>query len=329
MKRSIDPSAVLAEALGAAPPLGRMLFAGEGAAAAALAVPRSTLWRREERAWPPDGPFDAAALRMSRSREAFMMALHALAANMREGAPLYVYGANDEGIRSAPKAFAPFFADAETVLAKSHARVWRARRTASHEGLCGMLADWRVVTQLSIGARGYDWVSYPGVFAHGRVDAGTALLISKLPAVTPRARALDFGAGSGLIARALVDSGATVDMLEADAVALEGARENVPEASAILGTDFSALGETRYDLIASNPPIHAGRARNLSMVSRLVAEAPRCLASSGTLLLVTERTVPVPRLAKDHFATIELIAERRGHRVWRLAKPLPKPERTS
>ncbi len=306
-----------------------MLLAGEGAAAVARVVPHLTLWLREERAWPPSGPFDAAALRMSRSREAYGMALHALAANMREGAALYVYGANDEGIRSAPKAFAPFFDDAETVLAKSHARVWRARRTASREGLRGTLADWRLVTRVAIGARDYDWVSYPGVFAHGRIDAGTALLISKLPAIAPHARALDFGAGSGLIARALVDAGAVVDMLESDALALDAARENVPEARAILGADFSALGEARYDLIASNPPIHAGRARDPSVVSRLVAEAPRYLASSGALLLVTERTVPIPRLAKDHFAAVELVAEQIGYRVWRLSQTLSGSARTS
>jgi 16S rRNA (guanine1207-N2)-methyltransferase len=255
------------------------------------------------------------------------MALHALAASMREGSMLYVYGANDEGIRSAPKAFAPLFADAETVLAKSHARVWRARRTASREGLRGNLADWRSVAKLSIGGRDYAWVSYPGVFAHGRIDVGTALLISKLPSIAPHARALDFGAGSGLVARALVDAGATVDMLEADAVALEAARENVPEARAVLGADFSDLGAARYALIASNPPIHVGRARDLTVISRLIADAPRHLEPSGALLLVTERTVPVPRLAKEHFAAVELIAEKGGYRVWRLANPLPKPER--
>jgi len=327
--RVANPSSILAEAFSAARPQGLLLFAGDDAGDFAGIVADAVTWRRDERPWPPAGPFDSVALRMPRSREAYVMALHAMAANMREGAVLYVYGANDEGIRSAPKAFSPFFADAETVIAKSHARVWRARRTPSHAGLRGTLADWRVVTRLSIGARVRDWVSYPGVFAHGRVDAGTALLIGNLPPVARYARALDFGAGSGLIARALVDAGATVEMLEADAVALEAARENVPEARAVLGAELCALGKARFGLIASNPPIHKGRARDLTVMSRLVAEAPRCLTASGVLLLVTERTVPVPRLAKDQFATIELIVEQSGYRIWRIANPLPKRQGTS
>lgn len=325
MSRTSAPSSVLIEALAAARPQGRVLCAGADAADIARTFPDAMPWRREDSAWPPTGPFDTATLRLPLAREAYVMALHALAANMRTGGVLYVYGPNDEGIRSAAKAFPPFFADAETVLAKSHARVWRARRTASCEGLRGTLADWRQVSPLTIGGRDYDWVSYPGVFAHGRVDAGTALLLAHLPQTK---HALDFGAGSGVIARALVDAGAAVDMLETDAVALEAARENVPEARAVLGADLAALGTARYDLIASNPPIHRGRARDLAMVTGLIAAAPHFLMDGGVLLLVTERTVPLPRLAKPHFTALDLVAEVRGYRVWRLEKPLSKAERS-
>jgi 16S rRNA (guanine1207-N2)-methyltransferase len=311
------------------------LCAGEDAGALAHAYPHAQLWLREAgrgaraSAWPPDGPYDAATLRMPRAREAYVMALHALAAKMREGAALYVYGANDEGIRSAPKALAPYFSAAVTVLAKGRARVWRAQRTAAREGLRGALAAWRSVTRLVIGGRAYEWVSYPGVFAHGRVDPGTALLLAHLPEIAPDTRALDFGAGSGVIARALVDRGAQVDMLEADAVALAAARENVPEARAVLGAHLADLGETRYALIASNPPLHTGRRRDLSVITHLVAEAPSHLAPSGALLLVTERTVPLARHAGERFATVTLVAEKGGHRVWQLANSLPKPRGTS
>lgn len=329
------PHAILVEAVAADGIQGRMLCAGEDAAAVARAFPQAWLWLREAgyggtaSAWPPRGPFDCATLRMPRAREAYVMALHALAANMREGAALYVYGANDEGIRSAPKAFAPFFADAETALTKSRARVWRARRTAAREGLRAGLADWRSVTRLDICGRDYDWVSYPGVFAHGRIDAGTALLLAHLPEIDTDARALDFGAGSGVIARALVDRGAKVDMLESDAVALEAARENVPEARAVLGTGLAELGDARYALIASNPPLHAGRRWDLAVIARLLAEAPGHLVPSGALVLVTERTVLLPRHAKDRFVSVTLVAEKGGHRVWRVANSLPKSKGTS
>ncbi len=301
----------------------RVLFAGDDAVERARYHTGSTaIWVRESGQdadalpWPPAGPYDAAVLRIARSREAYVMALHALAANLPEGAPLFVQGPNDEGIKSAPRAFAPFFIDATTIAARAHGRVWRALRSGVSEGLRATLPDWRTVRPLEIAGRTQDWVAYPGVFAHGGLDAGTALLLAHLPAGTRGLRALDFGAGSGILARALVDRGASVTMVERDAVAQQAARENVPEARALLAPDLQSLGRVRFDLVVSNPPLHEGRARSLAILERLIADAP--LAPGGALLFVTERTVPVPRLAAQRFKSVVLAAEQGGYRVWRL-----------
>lgn len=271
-------------------------------------------WSRDTAPWPPDGSFASAILHMPRDKGAYEMALHALAARLPKGAPLLVYGFNGEGIKSAPKLFPPYFDSAETALAKSHARVWRAVRTEATEGLRGRLADWRKVAPLEIGGIIRNWVSYPGVFAKGGLDAGTALLLAHLPDAQGKA-ALDFGAGTGIIARVLADGGAAVTMIERDALALEAARQNVPEAEAVLG---AALPEGRFDLIVSNPPIHHGRERDLGVVTRLIGSARRHLRKGGALLLVLQKTVPVPRLAEGH-GHVQLLAEECGYRVWRLS----------
>ena len=254
-------------------------------------------------------------LRLPLDKSAYEMVLHAIAARMPPGAPLLVYGANDEGIKSAAKAFAPFFENAETLMAKSHARVWRATRSAVTAGLRGTLAAWRRVTPLMLDGRERAWVSYPGVFAKGGLDAGTSLLLRHLPDGAGQA-ALDFGAGTGVIARVLADRGARVTMIERDAVALEAARENVPEAEALLGT---ALAETRFDLILSNPPIHRGKERDLGVVTQLIANARRHLTKGGALLIVVQKTVPVPRLAEGHLRVVKLSGEEGGYRSWELS----------
>jgi 16S rRNA (guanine1207-N2)-methyltransferase len=272
-------------------------------------------WCRHTAPWPPEGPFASASLRLPLDKSAYEMALHAIAARLPQGAPLLVYGANDEGIKSAAKAFAPFFELAESLLAKSHARVWRATRSAVTDGLRGKLADWRISAPLHLDGRVRDWVSYPGVFAKGGLDAGTALLLRHLPEAAGKI-ALDFGAGTGILARVLADRGAQVTMIEHDAVALEAARENVPEANALLG---GALAEGRFDLIVSNPPIHRGRQRDLGVVTALIAGARRHLRKGGALLIVVQKTVPVPRLAEGRIVAIDLLAEDGGYRVWRLS----------
>jgi 16S rRNA (guanine1207-N2)-methyltransferase len=177
----------------------------------------------------------------------------------------------------------------------------------------GLLSDWRAVSPIEIAGRHFDWVSYPGVFAQGRLDAGTALLLDHLPPVKGL-KALDFGAGTGVIARALLDRGAKVSLVEPDALSREAAGENVPEAEILAG---GMPARRRYDLIVSNPPLHRGKAMDLSVVTRLIAEASQHLQREGALLIVTQKTVPVPRLAAP--APVQLLAEAGGYRVWQLA----------
>ena len=68
----------------------------------------------EATAWPAGGSYDAALLRPPHTRGAFEYALHAVAAVLRPGAPLLVFGSRAEGIataaswlRAAPIAPAP------------------------------------------------------------------------------------------------------------------------------------------------------------------------------------------------------------------------------
>ena len=317
---------VLAEAVAAGRPDGYLLFAGEDADTASRAVGgRRIVWSRragsptEPQLWPSGGPFAGAALRLPRAREEIDMSLHALASVMTSGATLFVYGPNSEGIRSAADKLAPLFEDPETLLTKRHARVLKARRADTLPGLRPTLSDWR--TEGVIGAAATPWVSYPGVFAGGRVDEGTMLLVRNLPPIGPQAACLDFGCGTGPLARAIheVAQFAAIDMLDADIVALEAARENVPAARAMLGTGLSACGPARYDVIVSNPPIHRGSDLDFNVVQRLVSKAPQHLKPSGVLRLVVQQTVPVPLFAEGVFAGVDLVVEEQGYRIWNLS----------
>ena len=49
---------------------------------------------------PPALEFDGVTMRLQRDKGAFEMSLHMAAHRMPQGAPIYVYGHNDEGIKS-------------------------------------------------------------------------------------------------------------------------------------------------------------------------------------------------------------------------------------
>src|SRR5262249_41543650 len=143
--------------------------------------------------------------------------------------------------------------------AQAHGRVLAGLRPLQLTSLRTTLAAWRQVTSARIGAHMRPWVSYPGIFAAGGIDEGTALLAAHLPVLAPGKRVLDFACGSGAIAAsALAQNGAIVlEVLDNDAVALAACAENVPTARRILGRGL-ADAPGRYDVILSNPPLHRG-----------------------------------------------------------------------
>ena len=272
--------------------------------------------------WPPRGPFAEVWVRMPRSSLEAAMLLHAAAARVGDGAPVHLFGAGDEGIRSAARHFPAGASEVRAVLAKRRCRVLVADREAPPPRPDG-LDSWRTVARIDWGSGPREWTFHPGVFAHGRLDPATALLIDILPPVRAGARILDFGAGTGPLAAAALEragDGAAAVLLDHDAIALEAAALNVPAGTRVLGRDLSAVTGP-FDLIVSNPPIHAGKAQSLRTVEALVRGAPRVLARRGELVVVAQRRLPVGGRLDRRFERVSAIADRGPFRVWRAAAP--------
>ena len=270
-------------------------------------------------AWPAHGAYTSAFVRMPKSKQELDFILDAVASELAADAPITVFGANDEGIRSAGARLDRFVEGVTTLDTRRHCRVITGPRRAEIAGLRGHLADWRQVASIDLGAGPRPWIVYPGLFAHGRLDDGTRLLLTHLPTLAPGAHVLDYAAGAGIIAAAVRERHATaqLDLIDSDALALMAARENVPDARLVAGDRLRTLGAQRYDAILSNPPIHDGVAENLVVLERLVAQAPAHLAIGGVLQFVVQRRVKVRPLLEAAFSAIEMLADDGRFTVWR------------
>ena len=134
---------------------------------------------------------------------------------------------------------------------------------------------------------------------------------------------LDFGCGTGLVAAHVLARrpGAKVDMVDVDAMAVLAAAENVPQASANIAAAVDDLAPARYDLIVSNPPIHAGRGEDYTVLARLITQSGLRLEPRGSLVLVVQARVPVEPWLAAAFAHAERLAETTRFIVWRASQP--------
>lgn len=304
---------------------GQILIANPSGGLPAMLAARGLAFQRWDRRlsaggsarpWPPPGPFDVAIVRLARAKDEQEMVLHAVLSVLAPDARLFIYGGNDEGIRSAASVLGSLCGATESIAKRGHGRLLAARRPPQLATLRGELAAWRRPTRLSIAGQLRNWVSYPGLFAADRIDEGTELLIGTLPSLPAGARVADFGCGSGVIAAALAmvpDIG--LDLIDHDSVALLAAKENVPTGQAILASSLSAAAGL-WDAIVSNPPLHAGMAESHTALTQLIVEAPAQLRRGGLLQLVLQRRLPVEDLLAQHLGQVRILADNGRYRVW-------------
>jgi 16S rRNA (guanine1207-N2)-methyltransferase len=271
-------------------------------------------------AWPPEGTFASGILRLPRGKEELEMEAHALAARLAPGGALLLFGARDEGVVSAPRRLESLLGGeggVTTLAVKARCRVIEIR-PGPDAAPRGVLSDWTRGSSMVIGGEPRSWVSFPGLFAGGELDAGTALLLRSLPRIPQGSRVLDFGCGTGVIGAEVlaVEPEARVHMLDADALALEAARANVP-AARILPAAFDLGGsDGPYDWILSNPPFHEAKGETLKVLKDLVSKAPRALSRKGRLVFVTQRRLPVEALLEEAFRTVAILDQDPVFRVW-------------
>jgi 16S rRNA (guanine1207-N2)-methyltransferase len=270
--------------------------------------------------WPEPGAHDVVLMRLPRSKDVLEMNLHVAASRLAPGGQLLACGANDEGAKSAQKRIAAVFSGAHTADTRKHCRViggtWKEAITPKDH-----LGAWHTELPSPLPNLTRPWHHYPGLFAKGKLDAATELLLDAIPKPAVGARVLDFAAGGGVIAAALLAREPSLDvtMLDADAIALHAARQNVPRAAHAICSDawHQLTPHTQaFDLIVSNPPIHRGKIEDFTALRALAHQGRQQLAPGGELWMVVQRQVPVSQLLEE-WKSVSIAHHDNRFNVWK------------
>ncbi|WP_028240654.1 class I SAM-dependent methyltransferase [Stutzerimonas azotifigens] len=268
----------------------------------------------------PDGEFDAAVLFLPKARELAEHLLQTLAARLA-GRMLYLVGEKRGGIEGAARRLATLGQPRKLDSAR-HCQLWEVQVECAPEAP-SLDAQARRFA-LEVAGERLEVVSLPGVFSHGRLDAGSALLLEQLDGLRG-GRLLDFGCGAGVLGATLKrrypDS--EVLLLDVDAFALESSRRTF-EANGLQGTLIAGSGiEDAPDglaAIVSNPPFHQGVRTDYRASEGLIEQAARHLAPGGELRLVANSFLRYPPLIEAHLGACQTLAEGAGFRVYRAAR---------
>ena len=322
--------------------------------------------RRDRRGapWPPAVrlPFDAATIRLPPTKAAFAMAATAVAARVKAGGIVWVYGADREGVRGCASDLPNGLFERCVVVHTANPpsagsssdgsphgtpvedstggfaalRCVRTDRDPSADVAADDESGFKSRSNLRLelpGHRAHDvdgWVTYPGLFAGGGLDVMTDFLLQTMTASKTCAlgggrggngrdevlSALDFCSGSGTLAAAVrfVRPHARLTLLDADAVAMLAARENLSvvrdgsssgvgsfqPATFVLSDGWTGLADDeKFDLVVSNPPVHLGLRPEFTVLSDMIAGFEERLNPGGEAWFVAQRYVPIAGICAE------------------------------
>ena len=164
----------------------------------------------------------------------------------------------------------------------------------------------------------------PGMFSHGAIDKGSALLVPHMEKIV-FGQVADLGAGWGYLAAQSLkyaDRLKGIDLFEADYEALEAARGNLERLGASVPVSFNWFDVTSekltgiYDTVIMNPPFHEGRATDMSLGQTFIAAAASRLKIGGRLLMVANRQLPYEATLKGLFKNVTVLEEANGFKIF-------------
>jgi 16S rRNA (guanine1207-N2)-methyltransferase len=235
---------------------------------------------------------------------------------LKPGGRLDVMAPKDKGGARLAKELAGLGVVGEATSKAHHKRI-EAVRPEGLEGLDAVIQPNGL--RFSPDAR---FQTQPGIFAWDRIDAGTAMLIERLPPM--HGAGADLGCGWGALAgHVLGSSGVTsLRLIDLDRRAIEAAQANVQDPRALFEwADLRALpADGTLDFVVSNPPFHLAGEESRSLGQGFVRRAAAMLRPGGVAWIVANRHLPYEAELKAAFKRVRVVDEGGGYKVFEAVK---------
>lgn len=263
--------------------------------------------------------FDTAVVFYPKSKELLADSLQRIAGALVPEAQVYVVGDNKGGVKT-------LVTHAEKLGLHAH-----KLDNAKHCLWFSLAGNFTAINaakvsefSLTLKNKALKVCSLPGVFNHGKLDTGTALLLAHVNHIQD-GKVLDFACGAGIIGAYLKQHAAAIELYSSDISALAvTATEATLAANQLQGKVLAADGlpaaPTLFKHIVSNPPFHTGIKTDYSISETFIQQSVSRLQQGGTLTLVANNHLAYQQLLEQAFGQVKVLAKANGFVVYQAIK---------
>jgi 16S rRNA (guanine1207-N2)-methyltransferase len=224
-----------------------------------------------------------------------------------QGRPIVVLGPKHKGGTRVRKELEGFGCLVEEE-SKAHYKICRTLCPQTPTALNAAILEGAPRFEQSLGMH-----TQPGVFSWDRIDQGSAILLSQLPALA--GRGADFGAGLGVLSLAAFGDSRALACSKKNLQNEQRARFlRVDLRTANLSHDY---GLGNLDFILMNPPFHDAGAEDRSLGLKFLSQAAHALRPGGSAWIVANRHLPYEKLIQESFFESKLLVEKGGFKIFR------------
>lgn len=268
--------------------------------------------------------FDGVLVFLQKSKSLMDFWLAMIVPLLNEGAVLWLAGENNEGIKSWRKRLRQNFSEVKNMDNARHCSLIEASGSLE-SGAEFSKPDYYSAYELKVRDISMPLFSLPGVFCHGRVDAGTELLLNTFDECTAK-RVLDFGCGAGVVAGFLgqINPDAHYTLVDSDALALESSTRTLQENNVkhfdVMASDGLSEVSGEFDLIVSNPPFHQGVKTHYAVTEGFLARSADLLKKGGELRIVANSFLRYGPIINQAFGDCKTLVVKNGFSIYQAFK---------
>jgi 16S rRNA (guanine1207-N2)-methyltransferase len=263
--------------------------------------------------------FDSIVIFYPKSKEQLALTLAQLKTAIGATSQVFVVGDNKGGIKSLAS-HAQKLGLAANKLDNAKHCLW----FMLHGDFAGLTLPTATRFSIKVADKALHLYSLPGVFNHGKLDIGTALLLANLPVVN-QGKVLDFACGNGVVGAVLKLTNPNIDLYCSDisTLATEATKLTLAE-NKLAGTVISADGlpeqPEQFAAIVSNPPFHTGIKTNYAIAEQFIQQSANRLVNKGSLTLVANSHLQYLPILQQCFKQVDIKAKANGFTIYQAIK---------